>query len=362
MGPMTRLPTRMTCTAIRALGAALLAILLVGPLVPPAYACACGAMEPVEGRDLGVESETAAIRFDGSTETIALSMNLNTDSEQVAFLLPLPTRAEPGLGGTELFDELYEHTRPEERVRYDYWPDWGAAGAGAAGDGTGREVEVLGRQQVGNYDVVQLTGEQRAVGQWLTDNGFRTRPEVLAGLADYLADGWVVMAVKLAFVGPFRGPMAPLTVSFPTTGLVYPMLLSSQADHTQRLRFYVFADHRLDLSIGSSQLETTFAGWVDGGELQAAGYLDAAAFAGDHRWFLTRVDDRIRPERITTDLQFARSAHGDAEHREVTWRTVDRGDQTLLAAAIVLVAGVAVTAVLVRARTRRPAGRTRRPG
>lgn len=342
--------------ALHGILALVFALVLAGPVAPVAYACACGAMEPEDQKELGVDSESAAIMFDGATETIALSMGLSTDSPEVAFLMPLPVRAEARLGGQELFDQLYEHTKPVEVVEYDYWP--GAPDGAGAVPGSGRTggAVVVGRQRVGNYDVVQLTGEQRAVGQWLDDSGFRARPQVLDGLGDYLSEGWVVMAVKLAFESEFSGGMAPLVVTFPTTELVYPMMLSALAEGRQTLRFYVFAGHRQDLSIGDRQLQTTFAGWVDGPSLRDAGHDEVAELVGDRRWFLTRVDDTVQPSRITTDLQFTESAEGDTEYHRTTTRTVDRSWVTLLAIAgglVVVIGGTTLAAVLVHRRARR---------
>lgn len=331
-------------------------------VAPRAYACACGAMEPRSGApELGVNSETAAIVFDGTTETIALSMALQTSSDQVALLLPLPTAATPRLGGEDLFPRLFDLTRPEIRYRYDYRLSFGQNSAGAApGTGSTGGVQVLGHQRVGNYDVAQLTGSPAAVADWLAQHQFRTRPEVVAALGEYLDRGWSVLAATLVFDSPqFTGAMAPLVVSFPTRELVYPMKLSRLATTAQHLRFYVFTDHRVDVALGDRALPVTFAGRVDASTLRSQGYGAVADLLGSGEHFLTRVDGAVLPERITSDLQVTRAATDEA-YREVTWVTVDRSwiTRTVLAGVVgLLVVGGVVTAVVVRRRSRRRAAR-----
>lgn len=334
-------------------------VLVAGSFVAaaPAHACACGAMEPSNQRELGVNSETAAIVFDGTTETVALSMSLQTSSDQVALLLPLPSAAVPGVGGTDLFDQLFDLTRPEVQ----YWDDWairrGDAAGGAPGAGSTGGAVVIGRQRVGDYDVAQLKGSAAAVTDWLNGNGFRTRPEVVAALGEYLARGWSVLAATLVFDGEFSGAMAPLVVRFPTTEVVYPMKLSRLATNAQQLRFYVFADHRVDVAIGGRPLETWYAGRVDGATLRQQGRAAIADLLANRSFFLTRVDGHVPPQRITTDLEVSPSEKGDAEHREVVRVRVDRSWVTRLgiAVGVVLVVGFA-TAVLLTRRRRRDRG------
>lgn len=330
---------------VRRWAAMLVVVLGVGWITPVAGACACGAMEPLNGSpNLGVDSETAAILFDGEQETIALSMGLQTESPDVAFLLPLPAQAEVDVAGERLFDDLFEQTRPERRTRYTYDPRFWLAGSGdgVAGAPPTGGATVVGRQVVGDYDVVQLTGTADAVGDWLADNGFRVREEVVTGLGDYLDQDWVVMAVKLSFEGEFDGGTAPLVARFPTDQLVYPMQLSALADTRQSVRFYVFADHRQQISIGDRTLDTTYAGWVDGATFTDQEWDDAAALVGDRRWFLTRVDAQLRPEVITGDLSFTVDPDGDVEHRDIIWTTEDRGWIVVLAGLGVIVVGLAV--------------------
>ncbi|MFW6597069.1 DUF2330 domain-containing protein [Propionibacteriaceae bacterium Y2011] len=340
---------------------AVVLLVTLGWAVPSAHACACGAVEPSNERELGVNSETAAIMYDGTTETMAISMGLQTSSPEAAFLLPLPTTAEVATADKELFDQLFDYTKPETRTRYRYWEFGdGSGGGGAPGSGaTEGGATVEGRQRVGDYDVVQLSGTADEVGEWLTENDFRVRPDVVAGLGEYLDQDWNVMAVKLVFDGDFTGAMVPLVVSFPTDELVYPMKLSGLAERRQNLRFYVFAEHRMDVRIGDTELSTYFAGRVDAATLREAGAPAAADLVGDGEYVLTRIDDQVRPDRITDDLGFSPHTAGDVEHREVEWVTVDRTWVTVLAivGGVLVLAGATSAVALVSYRRGRRAWR-----
>lgn len=325
-------------------------------VLPPAFACACGAMEPSGQRSLGVDGETAAIVHDGTTQTVAMGMSLSTDAASVAFLLPVPRRAEVSVAGPELFDQLFDHTRPEVVTRYEFRPRFlrGDGAPGSAGGGAG--VQVVGRQQVGDYDVAQLTGRSDAVATWLSDNGYRVRPAVVAGLDVYLREGWVVVAAKLVFDSErFAGAMRPLVLRFASEEIVYPMRLSALAEDRQQVRFYVFAEHRVDAMVGVRTLRPSFAGRVDAAGLTAGGAPAAAELIGDRPYFLTRFDDTLDPDAITTDLIIDRAADGDVEFRPTRTVTVDVSDQVLLGAgaALLIIAGV-IVAVVLRTRRARP--------
>ncbi|SDD18943.1 DUF2330 domain-containing protein [Auraticoccus monumenti] len=297
-------------------------------VAPDARACACGAVEPADGHRLSADGEQAAIVFDGTRQTTAISMGLEGDGEELAFLLPVPATAELSLAPDDLFTVLDKHTRPEVRTEYRYLPVlMGGPGDGAPGGAPG--VDVTRRQQIGDYDVAELSGEPGAVGTWLEQNGFRVREEVLAGLGVYLEEGWRVLAVRLVLDAVPDGPSQPLVATFATDHAVYPMRLGATATRSQAVRLYVLAEHRVVAEVeGSDALRVRYAG-PPPAAMDVLGSLPGEPV-------LTAFDDSLNPRSIDGDVLFTVDPAGDVPYRQVRVVVEDRSWVTLVGVAGVL--------------------------
>jgi len=318
-----------------------------------AGACACGAF--VANDKLRAQQETALVEVTGRTESITLSVQARSEATQAAFLMPVPARARFEVADGELFAELDRISRPDVEVRR---VTVHGDGAGAP-PGAGRGATVVDHVEIGPYDVAQLAGtDATAVTRWLGDNDF-TLPAALDGaLRPYLAEGWFVVAVRLA---PTSGSLAdglpPMRLAFETDAPVYPMRLSATAQESQPLRLYVLADHRMDISNPAPTGGTpdlTFAGEVK----PDPGYpVLSASLAGQR--FLTRYDGEFSPARITDDIRITRAATDDPYRAVVTVTEYVRSPWPTPALPLILVAllgSILVAGVIVTVRRRRSAG------
>lgn len=201
----------------------------------PAGACACGiAIEATVS-----EERALVIEGDGSEEII-LSLDLASDgSEAPAVVLPVP--GEPEVAAIESGDPLAyldEVTAAQEAVG-------GAPGDGS--DGAGAPVDVIGRDEIGGYDVSRLAAtEPGALERWLADNGYELPPGAEPILAEYVDEGWSYVAIRLAESGD--GRLRPLRVSFPAETPVYPMRLAQLGTVPIGLTLYVLADGEREVS------------------------------------------------------------------------------------------------------------------
>ncbi|WP_181320684.1 DUF2330 domain-containing protein [Saccharothrix carnea] len=291
--------------------AAVLALVLAMVVGNPALsgACACGAF--VANDKLDAVQETALVELTGRTESITLAVQARSEATQAAFLMPVPARARFEMADGELFAELDRISRPDVEVRRVT-----VDGEGGAPPGSAPGATVVDHVEIGPYEVAQLAGsDATAVTQWLGDNDF-TLPTALGGaLAPYLAEGWLVVAVRLAPTsGSLASGLPPMRLTFETDTPVYPMRLSATAERRQPLRLYVLADHRTDVSNPAPEgaaPELTFAGEVRPDPQYPT---LSAALTGPR--FLTRYDAELSPELITDDIRFTRSAT-DEPHREL---------------------------------------------
>jgi len=256
---------------------ALLAIQL-GSLIAPAYACGCGAMIPGARQSIGVGREESVVRWNGHEEQIVMSLTVDGDADQAAWIMPVPHRATVELGDPELFTQLRTATAPVHRNRYHFWPqdgDWplvtgGGTDAGAPPPGARAPsgVGVVGRQRLGPFDVARLTAtDPAALNGWLGSNGFVMPPRLEDALQPYVDHRWEYVAVRLApetAGSALAGTLDPLHLTFTAGRPVYPMRLSQLARTPQSLGLYVLAAHRMETrtSIGGERPRVTFAGRV----------------------------------------------------------------------------------------------------
>ncbi|MEV7444416.1 DUF2330 domain-containing protein [Streptomyces sp. NPDC091204] len=313
----------------RRIPALLLALLVtqLGALVNPAYACGCGAMVPDGQSRIGVDRETSVVRWDGRTEQIVMRFTVRGDAQRAAWIMPVPGRASVELGDGDMFGELRDLTRPESKARHYFWPrdrDWpfssgrGDLAGAAPPSAADAAVGVVGREQLGDFDVARLTAtDPNALKTWLETNGFKLPDRLATEVQPYVDQRWEYVAVRLAPRQQgkvLRGDLDPLKIRFDSDRLVYPMRLSRMAKTPQSLGLYVLADHRMEPAspIGGSRPKVTFAGSVhpkDG---------PIAELAGGKPVFLTAIDQEFpEPGRIDADHELRATAKDTPYHRAV---------------------------------------------
>jgi hypothetical protein len=310
--------------------AGVLAFVLLGFGVAPAWACACGGyMSDSESR-ARARGENALVRFDGKTEEIVLSMAIEGSSKKAAWIMPVPAAAEVSLGEEYTFHRLISLTRPRVVVKKTYWPfrDLGVMGSGrdsAGAPAPGAGVEVRGQMVLGPFQVVRLGGtSSAAVTDWLRTNGYVVPGGLGLNLQPYLTEKWEIVAVKLApkeKSGSLSGATPPLRLSFASSEIVYPMRLSKGASTEQAVTVYVAAPYRVDASRlpdPSVKPELLFAGRVETMDSDMT-YLAAPA-----SYLTAYAVTYAEPSRITDDFHFTRAAT-DEEFERITYVTKNDG-------------------------------------
>jgi hypothetical protein len=313
-------------------------------------ACACGAF--VADDTLRAQQETAVVDLAGRTESITLSVRARSAADEAAFLMPVPSRATFEVADADLFAELDEISKPDIKV-HQVEIDGDGSGGAAASEGGG--ATVVDRVEIGPYDVAQLAGtDPTAVTTWLSDNGFTMPDDLATALTPYLAEGWLVVAVRLAPAsGSLTEGLPPMRLSFETDTPVYPMRLSATAEYTQPLRLYVLADHRVDITNPAptgGDPDLTFAGRVEPNPKYP---LLTESLTGPR--FLTRYDATFEPALVTSDIHITTAAN-DKPYRAVVivteYVTSPWPPLALTSALLALLAAAAVTTIVVLWRRR----------
>lgn len=256
----------------------------------PTSALACGL-------PLGavIDAERALLVVNGSRQALIASVDLSDTEPDAAVIFPVPgvpTVDQPA-GGENLFAYLDEATRP--LIRREQRLVWGRDQGETVG-GAPPGVSLLGREQLGAYDVARLAADDAGALQgWLAENGYSLPTAAEPILAAYIAEEWSFVAVRLAENAP-DGSLAPLRMSYDAPELVYPLRLGALSDRPVAMDLYILADRRMSVD----GLETVFAGLAAG--LEPAPPAELAPLLADAP-FLTRLrSSGIDPAGITGDL------------------------------------------------------------
>jgi hypothetical protein len=301
-------------------------VALLATAALPAAACGCGAYLPREGT-AHVAQERALIRWENGTEDIVMALSVEGQSQEAAWILPVPTRATVQLADPRLFDTLEELTKPLVRVERVWWDLGGGGGGGPAGTAA---VTVLDRQALGPFDVSTLAArDAQALADWLDGNGYQFPARLARVLHPYVDQGWEYVAVRLvppAAGQPLTGHLDPLWVTFASDTIVYPMRPTALARSSVPVFLYVLAPHRVDHPSaladkgvdnlpGSSNV--TYAQWIEPSALVPESPL--APFV-DRTLFLTKFAMVVHtPARIADDFTFP-FAREDAPYHQVDVR------------------------------------------
>lgn len=179
---------------LRSLLSGLAATLFLTLVALPSNACL-----PIgrNGMPIRVAEETAVIFWDAETKTehFIRRARFVTDSADLAFLVPTPTKPDLVDVGDNVFGELQRFTNPPPPPRAERGGIYAAPSPRSAPDA----VRVLEKKQVGDYDATILEAtDAKALAEWLKKNDYPSSPEIEDWLTPYLKDKWILTAYKIA--------------------------------------------------------------------------------------------------------------------------------------------------------------------
>ena len=158
---------------------------------------------------------------DGYVEAhIQIQIDPETEADQFAWVIPVMALPEFAVGSQPMFDSMLNQTAPSYgssswREQCDFDDDWsdptcsdGNADPGGDEDGGLAMLDagsgdsgpdVVSQQSIGAFEIAVLEGgTAESVAEWLTDNGYQMDPDATPILEEYLAQGFLFAAVKLA--------------------------------------------------------------------------------------------------------------------------------------------------------------------
>jgi MYXO-CTERM domain-containing protein len=180
----------------------------------PRDALACGGTFCDTGpRAMPVDQTGENILFvmEGGKVEAHIQIQYRGDAARFSWILPVPALPQIEVGSDPLFAKLLAGTVPTfgYSTQRDFCGGTGgsAGGAGAGGAGgippsfdAGASADggvVIAQKQVGAFEATTLSGGATEVVDWLGNNGYQMPPEALALFQDYVARGYLFVAVKL---------------------------------------------------------------------------------------------------------------------------------------------------------------------
>jgi hypothetical protein len=165
--------------------------------------------EPVQ-----IAAEEALVVWDGSRrlEHFVRTATFQGGSATFGFLVPVPTLPEIAEADERIFERIekfWEEQRPEEvHRRFEGITSFVLARRMAKGEAAAA-VTLLAATRVAGMDAVVLEADSpNALGDWLRERGFSSRPELESYLAPYVRERFKIVAFKYA-----RDAGAPLVGS-----------------------------------------------------------------------------------------------------------------------------------------------------
>jgi len=183
-----------------------------------------------------------------STEHLILSVSFEGDSEDFAWVIPVPNKPDIAVSDPGLFWELYDFTRTEI-------PHGGGFGCLFYGTAPGDQegVDVIEEQVVGPYATAILSATNAtALADWLNANGYIFPEDGEEIISEYIERQWYFVATKINAVEEdtgyalAEGAIEPIVLSFESDEIVFPLRISSLSASNStptEILLYVLADH-----------------------------------------------------------------------------------------------------------------------
>ena len=200
----------------------------------PAEACGgffCNNINPIEQ-----SGEQILFVDNGDKVRSYIRINYVGDSEAFAWVVPVASVPDVGVGTDDVFTQLDQRTSPYFWLEYDWNPDcpfdmyYPEVAAGSDSDfSNDRGVNILGQDQAGPYNYTILeSSNTAALVAWLNENDYEQPPEATALIEHYVAQEMTFVAIKLQN-DKSAGDIVPLVLDFEEANPCVPLVLTQVA-------------------------------------------------------------------------------------------------------------------------------------
>jgi len=238
----------------------------------PAEACGgffCNNVNPIEQ-----SGEQILFVDNGDKVRSYIRINYVGDSEAFAWVVPVASIPDVGVGTDDVFTQLEARTSPYFYLEYDwnadcpfdmYYPELAAGGNADFSEDGG--VNILGQDQAGPYNYTILeSSNTAALVAWLNENDYEQPPEATALIDHYVAQEMTFVAIKLQN-DKSAGDIVPLVLDFEEANPCVPLVLTQvAATPDMPIKVWTLSESR---AIPTNWMHVTInekkINWLDGG-------------------------------------------------------------------------------------------------
>lgn len=196
-----------------------------------------------------------------------------TGLKNYGFLVPTPSQPELAEAEAAVFERLKDVTKPVVKTNYNFhygfFSERHALNQKGRTDAKKSAVDVLERKKLAGYEAVVLRADDpKALGDWLKENGFEFRDEIIDWVRPYIEAQWLVTAFRFINSTPklMQKPTKAIRMSFDTDRPLFPYRVPTDNIGKSRnlLRVHFVGPKRVVGTLGKDKKE-----WA--GELKYAG-------------------------------------------------------------------------------------------
>jgi|GEM_PF-3105221 len=107
-----------------------------------------------------------------------------------------------------------------------------------------------------------------------------------------------------------QGTIMPLSLTFATDEIIYPLKISSVNTGPSEILLYVFSNHRTQVE-NIEGFEVEYAKWIETDDVEGSQYRNLSQLLDD-RYFLTKFRKEMWPKQMTDDLRITQAENDDA--------------------------------------------------
>jgi hypothetical protein len=248
-----------------------------------------------QGRPLSEPAQTGILLFDGKQEQLIIKVDVHAVQGGLAWIVPLPARPEVAAASDRLFEEIGYLAPTPERHRA------GRAGSFQGMAAASGEVVVHQRMLIGGYDLAVLSAfSGESILTWAQEHGYALDPALASVLEEYAARGCyfvVAQAASQAAVGIAAPPagLQPLSFSFPSKQIYFPLKISSHGPAASEILLYVFAMYKVR-TLKSSAFQVEYSSWIPDYRVEHSWY--SSLHARHQAWLLTTNKPQLEAAQI----------------------------------------------------------------
>ena len=252
-------------------------------------------------RDIFEPNQLAMIVFDDMVEKIIFQIDYEGDSEDFAWVVPVPGYPKLFSVEDDIFYELHQLTLPSPPSGFSC--GWGG-GMPVPGLEDENGVQVWEENQVGIYYTTTLSAtDPNSLVGWLNDNGYAFPAEGQEILDYYVQKNWFFVAMKIQHEGTinssenYTGAIQPIGIMFFSDEIIYPLKISTLSTPSwgTEVLIYAFSDERVTFSGATEEYNKI----VTPGELKEYPILQGLI---DETFVLTKLRKNFTAEEMDEDL------------------------------------------------------------